>query len=320
MATYLQWARTRTLRKVTWVCGPEDVLVGEVVSEFRKLEAPCRAFHMPRYARGPAEEDDEAVLWDSLLSWPPGGSLSVVWGAENLRMTGRMAAVTESVPDLAFTVFISAENDFARVTSGGKSQLAPHLAAIQDSRSGQLIRCTAPADEEKLLGLIASWWPGAGLNFARRVWQQSGTTLEAAYHACEIARRAALAPEEGSLEYACCQARHARYADLVIAGQRKEAAEQARQLSGPEVLAALGLLSWRVRVLPELAQHLGRGLDPGEIARKGIDRLTQRELGPHAAAYGIPRVARCRQLLAMAEDAARSGAGDGVLEAVAALW
>lgn len=313
MASYLQWNRTRPVRKVTWVCGPEWALVHEVVDEYRKLDVPRHSY----YADIPSEEP---LLWDSLLSWPHGGSLAVVYRAQKLTMLDRVEVVTETIPDLARVLFVSADEDFARDEADGKKVLQPHLAAIRDSKAGQLVRCCKPSREEDLLKLVASWWPGAGLNFAAALLTRCAGQVGAVYTACRTARDAGLDAEPRYLDMACQAVPQARYADALLAGHRADALEEAARLGDAETASVLGLLSARLAALVTYNSLRARDLDAEQIARKGVDRWHQRMLAPYAGAYSPSRVIYCRQLLAIAEDAFRSGVRSGLLESVATLW
>jgi hypothetical protein len=309
IATYLQWNRTRPLRRVTWVCGPEPVLVAEVLRAYRdRLTLP----YLPIWA----EKGSEPGIWDELLSYPPGGRLAVIYDAEKMRGYA-MEILAESAPELHYAVFVSAADDFAR---DADKNLLPHLAAIKASRNGQLIRCCSPSKEEERVKLVASWWPGSSRNLAAEVLGRAGS-LSGAWQACEKASRAELNPVMDSIQYVCRRALAEEFADLVVAGQRKDAAVAARQLSRGEVGRVLGQLEARLVVLGTLREAAKADLEPGEVERRyKVSRYQQRLYGPHAHGYHARKVDKCRELLVMAGDAWRCGASDGVAEAIAALW
>lgn len=321
MATYLQWNRSRLVRPVTWACGPEWALAHEVELQARHDLATLPILHSIW-----AEAATEPRTWDYLLETPPaGGRLVIVHDAQNLAMTDRMAILLDSRARFSYVLFISDEEDFARIESGGKKVLAPHLAAIKDSKDGQLIRCCKPSRDEDVLRLIASWWPDedgrpAGLNFASALLARCGGQLGAVYVACQTAKGAAFPPEEQWLDMACQSVPQAKYADELLAGHRKVALEEAAQLSDAEAASVLKLLGSRLSAMVTYNALRARDMDPEQIARHGIARWQQSQLAPYAARYAPSKVIYCRKLLAMAEDAFRSGVRDGLLQAVAALW
>lgn len=316
MATFTQWNKNQGIRQLTWVCGPERVLVNIMTETWRtqlKGLASTRRLYIT--------SAHEAAAWDYLLeSAPHGGRLVVVHGAEKITMHSRMELLAESLTGLSYVLFVSEEGDFTRTGDGKDKTLAPHLAAIQAAKSGQLVRCCRPSNEEDLIKLIATWWPGAGLNFASRVLDRCGGDLDTVWQSCSIARLSGLGADDEALGAGCSWAPQASWVDLLVAGRRAKAVEGAGLLIESEVPSALGLLSSRLVTLNMLAGYKSQGLDPDQIARKGIDRWQQKLLDAHASAYGPHRLVKCRKLLAVAEDAWRSGARTGVLEAIAALW
>ncbi len=316
MATYLQWSRSRLVRPVTWACGPEWALAYEVEQQARHELATLPILHTLW-----VDSANEPRTWDYLLESPPaGGRLVIVRDAQNLAMTDRMAILLENRARFSYVLFISGEDDFARIESGGKKVLAPHLAVIKDSKDGQLIRCCKPSRDEDVLRLVASWWPGAGLNFASALLARCGGQLGAVYTACQTARGAALPPEERWLEMACQSVPQTKYADELLAGHRGAALEEAARLSDAEAASVLKLLGTRLAAMVTYNALRARDMDAEQIARHGIARWQQSQLAPYAARYAPPKVLYCRKLLAMAEDAFRSGIRDGLLQAVAALW
>jgi hypothetical protein len=300
MATYLQWSRKKPLRRVTWVCGPEPVLVREVVAAHREGAPPgqCTAVF--------AGDAPERGTWDLLLSDPPpGGRRTVVYEAERLKGTGNLALLAAEGADTAYTVFVSGEPDFRR--DDGK--LAPHLAALQASKAAQLIRCCEPSKAGDRTALVASWWPGATLTFAYDVLTRCGS-LERAYLACEQARLAGLVPSRKAAAAVCPAEPGSDFADLLMAGDRRGAALAAGRLSASGLGAAIGLLaSWLTA-----AEQVSTG------SREHADQFTARRVLPYADAYPADRIRRCRRALAVADSAWRGGARAGVAESLAACW
>jgi hypothetical protein len=299
------------VRRVTWVCGPEPVLARDVVSAHRDGAAPGQCVTL---FAGTVPEPD---VWDLLLSSPPGGGRrAVVHGAEKLKDYSAMAALAgEDSLATAFAVFVSAGADFERE----RGALAPHLAALQASKSGQLVRCCEPSKAEDRTALVASWWPGASRTLAYDVLARCGS-LERAWHACAQARMAGLKPEARMLAVVCPSEPAGELADLLIAGKRAAAAAVARE-AGAEVAAVIGLLAQRLSAIEAVSAGVRSGLSAREAASRGhVDRFTAALVVPHVAAYDAERVSRCRRLLASLESAWKSGARDGVPEALAAGW
>lgn len=312
MATYLQWSRQRPVRPVTWVCGPEAVLARDVIAAHRE-GAPAGQCTVLRAGAG-----DERSLWDLLLSVPlDGGRRVTVHGAENLRHLGNVAVLAEA-PELAtaYVTFVSAAADFER--EGG--QLAPHLAAVQASKRGQLVRCCAPSKPGDRATLAASWWPGATADFGREVLARCGT-LERAWLACEQARLAGLPATGGWLPAVCPADPGGELADLVLAGQRRAAALAAGRAGASELGAAVSLLAARLAVIEQVRAEMYDGRGVREACQAAhVDRYAALRVAPYVDSYPARRVVRCRRLLADVEAAWRSGAADGAAEVLVACW
>lgn len=310
IGTFSQWNKTRPLRPVTWACGPEEVLRREVIRHFYESFPDSS-----KAAMWPEEHEDRT--WSHLLGAAGlRGRVTIVYGAAGLRLAAdRLPVLLDSIPDGHFVVFNSGESDFTRAGD----TLAPHLEAIRKHKDGQLVRCCRPSKEEELLKLIASWWPGAGPNHAWKVWRRCEENLTASWQVCDTARRSKLPPDQQSLGYLVPLLEPSHWADAVMGGNRREAmAVMPADLPGQ--LRALGELNATLGRAVTYARLVTQGRGPDEIARRGVSRYHQRLVAPYAGRYDAQREMRCRKLLALGEDALRSGARWGVLEAVAANW
>jgi hypothetical protein len=265
-------------------------------------------------------------VWDFLLSAPSSPRLAVVWDAEKLDSLDHLPLLLGDEFDCAFTVFVAAAEDFSyHVVPGPGKQprkvLVPALAALRDSRHGQLVRCCAPKDPEGQAQLVASWWPGAGRNLGAAVLERCSGDLSAARQAVFKACFAGLDPLTASLDLVCPPEARDDFANQVVAGNVKRAMVAAAAVEPEQAGAVLGLLSSRLSILAVLGDAMRKNLNVQDTAiRLKIDPYVVKLLRPHAAAYTRGKVARCREVLALAESAWRSGARDGILEAVAALW
>jgi hypothetical protein len=259
---------------------------------------------------------DEEGTWDRLLTSPGTPRLTVVWQAQALNASLLPHLLADEF-DGSYALFISAEKDFRR---DGRV-LVPALAALRDSRHGQLIRCCAPAAEEERAAIVASWWPGAGRNVAAALLDWCGGDLGAAWHAADKAVRAGYAPEARVIPALCGSRAPEDFADLLTRGERRKAMEAACAVQGDEVGGVLALLAARLALLPLVREGTSRGEGAQDmVTRLKANDMVLRKLRPAAGGYDPGRMEKCREALAMAETAWRGGARAGVLEAVTALW
>lgn len=316
MSTFSQWNTKRPLRPVAFICGAEPALVRQVLDAHRPGPAGAMLLF--------AGEIGESELWDQVMTVPAAsGRRITVLGAEKLTRTGNLAELAGADwTDGTYTLFVSNEPDFPR-DPGSKTGkgLASHLVPLRDSRRAQLIRCCAPSSEEAVTKLVASWWPGCGLNLASQLVKVCGGQLTMAWQACDKAARAQLPATPASLAMVCEATPSGSFADLVMSPDRGAAVSAARRLSHSEVGAAIGLLAARLSTLSVIREGLAQRMDRQDIAAKlRVDRFLLRMLAPLAPAYNPDRIARCREVLALAETAWRGGATAGVGEVIAALW
>jgi len=107
----------------------------------------------------------------------------------------------------------------------------------------------------------------------------------------------------------------------VVTGRRPAALRAATALERDELGSSIGLLASRLDTLSVLHQAVARKLDARDTAVSlGVGQYLQARYRKLAQGYGPQRVSACRSVLALAEDAWRSGITEGIAEAVAVLW
>ena len=315
MATFSQWQRNQKLTRVAWVCGPEVALIRTVCDHY--LTALSDGSFGSGRATVQTMWGDQKDIWDELLTAPSGPRVMLVHSAQALKSLALVPHLLEPEFDWGFVVFVSAEDDFRRVDR----VLDPGLAALRDSRHGQLIRCCAPGDAEERATVVTHWWPGAGRNVAAALLDQCSGSLTSARHAADKATRAGLAPEVRNIPAVCCAVPGEGFADLLCRGDRRGAMAATRDVPPDSIGEVLGLLAFRLSLLPLVREAVSRREDPADTVRRlKADAWVLRQLRSYQGAYAPDRIARCRELLAIAESAWRNGVRDGVLEAVASLW
>jgi DNA polymerase III delta subunit len=312
MASFTQWAGKKNLKRITWLCGPEQVLQREVVDAYR---AVVPAEHTLTLYPG----QNETEIWDEVLAEPAGPSrLVIVKNADKLKLTGNFTVLAEAdTLDSSFTVFCS---DLPDAPREGR-ELLPHLVAIQKCRDGQIVRCAVPSKEEDLVRLVSSWWPGTGGNLAFELLKRVGGDLGEAREACWKAVMAGLEPSPQTVEIVAETLPSAGYVESLLAGDRSEAADLASKLTRDEVGYSLAVLAGRLESIDLIREARQRGMERSDIAVKmKIDRYTLARLFPVALHYSPERLTALRALLAEAESFYRAGAYEGIAEALVALW
>jgi hypothetical protein len=318
MGSYGQWSRRREVRRLTWVCGSEPLLAEEVVTE---ALLQCTG-HLTLTAGDDAEREIWAAA-SSPLADPAASQVIVVRSAERLRHWDNLEPLTTARDlDAVRVVFVSAEPRLAQVRGEEKSVLAPHLALLRDSRPGQLVECRAPEDWSDPPEWLQDWASrqlgAAGREAACYLLSVTGSIPEAAAVGSKI-RMSGLSPTQQII--GALAGRVSSFTEALICGRRREALAAAADLSRDELGRAIGQLASRLDVLGALHVASEHHLDGRETAVKlGVPRFLQLRYRDPSRAYSGARVASCRSLLAVADEAWRSGAAGGVAEFVAALW
>jgi hypothetical protein len=307
MATFGQWQRSRKITRVAWVCGSEHALVRTVRDAYWAAVPAAGLYFL---------WGDVPGVWDDLLTTPYAPRLVVVQTAQALKSLDVLPFLLGDEFDGSYVIFVSSEEDFRRDAKA----LVPPLAALRDSKHGQLIRCCAPADPEGQADIVAAWWPGAGRNVASALLEKCGGSLTQARHAADKAVRAGLEPDTRAIPFVCPSV-SADFAELLARGDRSGAMVAARMVPHDGLGPVISLLAYRVGLLPLVREALARRESPQDTVRRlKADAWVLRQVRAYAMDYPPERVEQCRELLAVAESAWREGVREGILEAMAALW
>ena len=328
MVAFSQWQKTRPVRRLTWVCGPEHVLADDVAAECRSQAGEVLVLV--------AGDDAERDIWAEAAQVPDPGEtrLLVIRGAERLRRWDMLAPLVPA-RDLAASrlLFVSAEDDAAHAKScscrrcGGQEsarELAPHLSLIQGSKAGQIIRCAVPDDEppDWLLDWLAARLPGGGRVLADYPLERAGGDLKTAADTAAKMTAAGLPATREAVSELIEPVPSDSVADALVLSTKAAALAAADALrSRQEIGRVIGALDNRLEMLAALRAAQERKLHARDTAAKaGVSWLNQRRYRSAAAHYGPAEVARRRRVLAIADDAWRCGADAGVTEVIIAAW
>jgi hypothetical protein len=311
MATFSQWFRARPVRRLTWVCGPEFAFVQEVIQAH--IDAAPGSWSYLTAGEGAAE----GLIWDEILQEHEVPWTWIIRNAQKLTRWEYLdpAAISSTV------VFVSAEEKFAEEPGeDGRLVLASHLRVFRDKNAGQLIRCVAPDDEPEWL----AEWAGAKLGAGKVLGQYLlarcfGRVSDAAIVADKI-KAAHLAPDRAVIQTLTEGLAVSSFTDAILRGRCLEALTAA-DLDHGEIGAAIGRLASALETLSVLHVAAGKKLNARETAMKlGVRQTLQHRYGAMAPRYTPARVRACRTVLAVADDAWRSGITEGIPEFVAMLW
>lgn len=320
---YTQWrthADRGQYKRVTWVCGEQRALVADVVATIRAALQPSDLDTVTCHAG----QTPDADIWAAAHQYPfdpDAHRLVLVRDAEKISywepLPGWLAA-TRQLPGV-YLLFVSGLPDFPHAP-GSRTQLAAHLAHMRAPR-GHLVRCATPNGRDAL-----AWArrraPALDEDTAKHLLTRTGGNLTTAAAVLDKIALFGGTVSHAVVDALVDQAPADNLADALVLGDRRAALVAAARTSPADVGAILGLLDSRL----DLVAALWHDLRTGELRRERAagDReqpaFLVAQFAPAAKFYDPGRVAQCRRLLAVLDDAHRTGARTGLLEALIALW
>lgn len=304
--TYATWrasADKAEARRCIYVCGPERILVQEVIDTTLSIVNPS---HLD-YVTMSAERRSPAEVWLAASTYPlnPGAPrLVLVRDAEKLRHWGGLQGWLDNARRLpgTYLMFASNEPDVPN---------AEHITLLRKRSLGQVVRCTRPNETD-----LTAWVrrrSGLDVELSTRLLNHVDWELSAAADAC--AKLTLLGANlSASTVDAVCIPPAGDFVEYLLAEDKKQAIATTYQLD----TAALGLLAARVDVLARLWVAARAGIPLREI--RDVPQFLVARYHGTASRWHPKRCAHARRVLAVVEDVYRSGARDGVGEALVALW
>lgn len=321
MATFGQWLKTSTAAKrVTWVCGAERVLVEQVVATTRRVIGAAD-MDLTVLTMGPDQEREIWAAADQYSLVPDAPRLVVVRDAQKVKNWDRLKEWLDGARRYPtnYLLFVSTEHDFPyEMEDGKKAGLKPHAEWVK--LRGRLVRCSMP-NEKDLIAWVVARSPALDANQAMHLMQRVGGSLAAAANVCDKLAMFTRVPGTVVIDKLCDESPEDSFVDCLLAMNKPSALLALEALSPKDYGRTLGLLESRLDTVADLNREAAaRPSGPRDYGRTGVPVFLAKKFGSIAARYDPAKVKRCRQALALADDAHRSGARDGVLECLTAMW
>lgn len=323
MGSYAQFeaaAYRGSIRRFTWVCGSERVLVEEVIDTIRDRLTPdgppAPDLSVISFEAGVTYERE---IWDTCALVPLGPRLVIVRQADEIKRWDSLADLIDAGRALSesWYVFVSEHVDYPKQADG---VLCDHIAALRDASAGQLVRCSKPSEAD-LFAWVGRQLPGTGKVLASYILARSGSDLQEVKTVCAKAALFDVEPAEWLVDALLREQPAEDFADSLVHLRRDHALGCVANMTGRDMLMAFGLLESRLTLLGILAPAVRQRMTEQDMrSRLGINTVLIKRFRLIAPKYDASRIHRCRQLLTMAEAAWRDGARDGVPEALITLW
>jgi DNA polymerase III delta subunit len=315
VASHRQW-RTAIdagdLRRITWVCGDQHVLIDEVITTTKDKLNPSDLDYVSFTYRPGLDR----TIWAEAHQHPlnPGANrLIVIRNADTITnwapLTGWLAN-TRNQPGV-YLLFVSNEPDLPYLT---KKTLKPHAALMRAPR-GFLVRATLPTEPEAITWLQRR--ARLDTDTARYLLDRTGGDLTAAAHVCAKLNLFPAPAGKASIAALTPETPATGLCDSLIALDKRSAFLAAADVSTTERFKLIALLDSRLDLLHTLHRMQLAGRNWRDYS---LNQFLTRQYLPYARHYDPASCVRRRRVLAFTEDAVRRGANTGVLEALIALW
>jgi DNA polymerase III delta subunit len=316
MGSFAQWkaaADKGEIRRCTWICGDQRVLVEEVVDTIRDFLGVSDLDYHSRSASA----NQPREIWAAANQYPlaPGANrLVLVRDVEKL--TGwepweGWLNRARYLPDV-YLVLVSGEADFPN-DDAGKHRV--ELAQAK-RRLVQMVRCAMPNEADAI-----AWARQRGNldeDMARHLLTRAGGDLRVTAGVCAKLSLFPGRPGKGIINELCEENSGLSFVDALLNGNKPAALRALPNMDELEWLRVLGLLDSRLDTLATLWKAVRSGYTQREVT--GMPVFLVRQYMPVAKHYDPQRCVYARRVLAVIDNAVRSGARGAAMESLVALW
>ncbi len=322
MSSFSQWwqayQKSGTVKQFTWVCGTEKVLVEEVVQTVRAVLNPA-PWNFSQFVVG---EDTDRAIWADMGQYPidKGRRLIVIRNAESLKGYDRLTEFigNRTLNPRTYVVLVSGEDRLNRVQGPdeGKFQYAEHLAVF--GSKGSLVECrpfTQDTARHAVAWVVAKTGMRSGV--AGHLLERANGDLRLVRDTCEKLAVLDGNVSMGTINSMLAERPRDTFANSLMALDKKTALLALARMPESEYSRTLGLIESRLDLARLIHDMTVQQKTPGEVSRAAGDkRFLVPDLLPVAKHYDANRCLAIRRVLATADEALRSGARVGVMEAV----
>lgn len=328
MSTFSQWharfKKTEEVKRVTWVCGAERILVDEVVNTIRSTVDPGAFDHVILNAG----LDSERTIWNGIRQHPmglKGNRLTIVLHANRL---GNDDAFEAYVRDRGrfprnYVIFVSDDNDFPRLPPEpdvrGKGELRPGLAYLQNK--GDMIVCRSyTQDTAKHAVKWVQDRAHVTPNIAAHLLNRANGDLRLVRDVCDKLAVFPFPISIATINEMLTQQPQETFVEALFSLDKKTALLALKDLPRTEWSKTLGLIDTRLDLAGLVHDMMVERKSPAEIAiAAGNKNFLVRDITPVAKHYDAKRRQKIRDVLALVDEYAPVYP-NGVLESIVAFW
>lgn len=339
MVTFLQWAAKDAVKRFTWLCGREQVLVDETIWRIKRLTGVPEGSR--EYLDG--SQEPAQVIWDRIYQQslePTGRRLVVVRNAQEINGWSRLKLLVSTSPDLynSHFVFVSTAPHPHLIRDGNfvldenkKKQLIEPLVIFGDRRHiFDLVQCgelsTEPRRDNRGKKIKSSdfvqWIQGQTLvdeSSAEHLIQRAAGDMMSIRNVVLKCTILGIPLERKTIDL-LCEESSSDFAHHVLVGEKHKALLALRSMDSLDYSRTIGHLDQRLDVMETLHRANRNNRTVRDIiSQDNIPGFVVKQLLRYAKLYDSAKVLHCRELLASMDELHRNGVKE-FFDVLVALW
>ena len=322
--------RADAVRRVTWVCGSEQVLVEEVIDHVRSKVGASDFDYVSLVAGATADRD----IWAAANQYPvdpKANRLVLVRDVHKIQRWEPLEAWlanSKALPTIHL-LLVSGDADFTYQDDA----LCPPCYWIRHHSAGDLVRC-APLADRVPLGKdrrptrpgppdLVKWLQGHAPmedSTAEYLLGRVGGSLSRARN---VAWKARLFPgtlTEQAIDVLCSEEPAEDFVGRLIALDKRAASQAAEFVPPREYSRVIGELEYRLNVVGQVYDLIRQRKTMRDAASIGLPVYVAKQVWGSAKHYDESRQLQCRKLLSVVDEYVQAGPQTGQLEGLVALW
>jgi DNA polymerase III delta subunit len=331
VATFSNWwtsiEKKPDARQVTWVCGPEKVLIDEIVSHIKKNINP-EPWNFSVLSAG---DDSERTIWAEINMYPADNQprLVIIRNADKLKQTDRIKdfIANRTKNSLTYLIFVSNQDELPRAPqtpeqkrARAKGDIADYIEAFKTK--GHTIECkpfTAATARHAVSWVLSKADMREGV--ASYMLNRSNGNLRLVRDVCE---KLAVFPDEitmTTINSMLAERPRDSFIDALLALDKKTALLALQEIPPTEYGRIIGLLDAQLDLAGMIHDMQIDHKTPAEMTRAAGNRnFLVADLIPVAKHYDQKRRLTIRRTLALLDEAYRAGNRIGLMESLVVLW
>jgi DNA polymerase III delta subunit len=327
MGTYVQFLNRPAIKRVTWVCGPERVLVESAVDLVR-AGVGAKAVDYGSVLAGSCPDREIWALANQYPMNPKDKRLIVVRDAEKITDWGPLEnwlSQSRLLPTVHL-LFVGSEDYYPHIVreslrpngnTARSKELVPPASWIRDK--GSVVCCTGL--NEKDFRSYVQGRVSASDQVADHLIARCNDSVDLVNNALMKLELFSGEVSKDLVNVLVNPPAATDFVDALVKNDKAKAMRSAEHVPQIEHGKIIGLLNFELEILALLHRELRSGKDQWQIhPTTKLKAIFIRNRFHLAKSYDFNKRKSCSQVLALTDDISRRGQSVGVLESLVALW